>query len=202
MTDDELRRALANSVPLPGDVDTEAALIRARARGRQRHRQRRWMTMAAPAGAASAAVAIVLIAHAGSTSHAPPVTSTPTPTPTAVGLGVGQWYRHVTGVVQTSTGPVDLSAVWVVRLSSATRGTFEARPTSRFGPGTLTYDAVRRLWVVTGLRQCGGVPGTYRLARAGSHLTFTHVSDPCVVRATVLDNNAFAPLTDPDQLNG
>ena len=158
--------------------------------------------MAAPVAAASAAAAIVLIAHAGSPSRTPPVTSTPTPAPSATGLGAGQWYRHVTGTAQTSSGPVDLAAVWVIRLSSATRGTFEAKPTSRFGSGTLTYDAVRRVWVVTGLRQCGNTVGTYRLALAGSQLTFAHVSDPCVVRATVLDNNAYAPLTNPDQLNG
>lgn len=201
MSDDEIRRHVDAVVPAMSDIDTEAALTRTRAAARIRARRRRLVLRVAPLGVAAATVAIVLLASLGplkgsgtSTSHRPKPTATTATT---------AWFRHVVGVASTASGSVDLGSVWVVRLTDPNHGSFDVRPSDRFGAGTLTYDGSRGGWVVDVLgKYCAGKSAIYRVDRSGDSLTFSVVSDDCELRRNVLDSTVFSPLTSPDQLTG
>src|SRR5207237_602533 len=81
---------------------------------------------------------------------------------------VPAWFRHAVGRSTAASGSVDLTSVWVVRLSDANHGTFDVRPSTRFGTGTLRYDGSRGGWVVDVLnRNCGGHDGVYRVTLGG-----------------------------------
>src|SRR3954452_2066769 len=199
MTDDELKGRLEAESPPVDAHDIEAALMRTRATAHTRQRRRRTALWLAPAFAAAATVAVVLLVTLGPgpRHHASP--SSPGPSPSAVPA----WFRHAVGRSTAASGSVDLTSVWVVRLSDANHGAFDVRPSTRFGTGTLRYDGSRGGWVVDVLnRNCGGHDGVYRDALDGPSLTFTVVADPCELRRELLDNAVFAPLTNPDQLVG
>lgn len=200
MTEDEFSRRLEALQPKLDDNDIETALLHTRAVARTRQRRRGIAIRLAPVLAAAATVAVVLLAIGGSghRRHTPAVSPTPSPS-----NSVTAWFRHVTGVSSTASGSVDLSSVWVVRLSDADHGTFDVRPSTRFGTGTLHYDGSRGGWVVSVVDgPCGGRDGIYAVQHDGPSLTFTAVADPCALRRELLDNAVFAPLTNPDQLTG
>lgn len=201
MTDDELKGRLEADLPTVDAHDIETALMRTRATAHTRQRRRRTALWLAPVFAAAATVAVVLLVTLGPgpRHHAAPSSPGPAPSPSAVPA----WFRHAVGRSTAASGSVDLTSVWVVRLSDANHGTFDVRPSTRFGTGTLRYDGSRGGWVVDVLnRNCGGHDGVYRVALDGPSLTFTVVADPCELRRELLDNAVFAPLTNPDQLVG
>ena len=201
MTDDELRSRLGAQQPTFADQEIETALLRTRAAALARLRRRRATIWLAPALAAAATVALVVLMTVGPGHRPSAPTSSPAAGPTAGAAGA--WFRHAVGVSSAATGSVDLSSVWVVRLSDANHGTFDVRPATRFGAGTLRYDGSRGGWVVDVMAdQCGGRDGVYRAEREGPSLTFALVTDPCELRRELLDNAVFAPLTNPDQLVG
>jgi len=199
VSDDDLKRRVNALVPPAEDVDVETALTRTRAMARTRSGRRRLTLRAAPLAVAAATVIIVLLATVGPW-HGSGRSSVKQPTsPTAVTA----WFRHVVGESSGPAGPVDLTSVWVVRLSDPNNGTFDVRPRSRFGAGNLHYDGSRGGFMVDVLgRYCNNQPGVYRVATSGQSLVFTLVTDPCQVRRDVLDNTVFQPLTNPDQLGG
>jgi len=200
MTEDELSRRLDALQPKVCDEAIEMALHRTRTVAQTRQRRRRTALRLAPVLAAAATVAVVLLAIVGSghDSHSPAVG--PTPVPSA---SINAWFRHATGVSSPASGSVDLSSVWVVRLTDANHGTFDVRPSTRFGTGTFHFDGSRGGWVVDILdRACGGRAGVYEVQHDGPSLTFTAIKDPCQLRRDLLDNAVFAPLSNPDQLTG
>lgn len=201
MTDDDLKSRLDAALPPVDADDVEVALVRTRVIARTRQRRRRTAVRLAPvlAAAATAAVVMLVTLGPGHGHHTP--ASAPSPSPSAP--PVGAWFRHAVGVSSAAGGSVDLTSVWVVRLSDANHGTFDVRPSTRFGTGTLRYDASRGGWVVDVVnRDCGGRDGVYRVGQDGPSLVFTVVNDPCALRRDLLDNTVFAPLTNPDQLVG
>ncbi|MDX6284636.1 MAG: hypothetical protein QOG53_121 [Frankiales bacterium] len=207
MADDKLRREFNAAFGSDDDLDVDRMLARVRGAAAQRSRRRRWFTAVAPLAAAALSIAVLLLVRVALPDNSAPKTLLATPTPSVSPalqtLHVGQWYRHVVNDVTTPSGVVHVGGVWVIRLSSTTRGVIEIHSSPEFNSGALRYDAGRDTWVVTALtRYCGGKSGTYDIEERGTALILTHVDDPCTVRAATLDNNVFLPLTDPSQLMG
>lgn len=198
MSDDDIRRHLDSLVPAMTDIDTETALTRTRASAQRRSRRRQLALRVAPIGVAVATAAVVLLVTVGPLQRqSTPTSHRPQPAP------VSAWFRHVVGTSSSASGSVNLTAIWVVRLTDANHGSFDIRPTDRFGTGTLAYDGSRGGWVVDVLdHYCGGKSAIYRVDRSGESLTFAAVSDGCELRRDVLNSSVFAPLTSPDQLTG
>src|SRR3954465_15239318 len=146
MTDDELKHRLGAESPTVDAHDIEAALMRTRATAHTRQRHRRTALWLAPVFAAAATLAVVLLVTLGPgpRHHAAPSSPGPSPSPS----GVPAWFRHAVGRSTAASGSVDLTSVWVVRLSDANHGAFDVRPSTRFGTGTLRYDGSRGGWVV------------------------------------------------------
>src|SRR3954471_12904121 len=176
MTDDELKGRLEAESPTVDAHNIEAALMRTRATAHTRQRRRRTALRLAPVFAAAATVAVVLLVTLGPgpRHHASPSSPGPAPSPSAVPA----WFRHAVGRSTAASGSVDLTSVWVVRISDANHGAFDVRPSTRLGHGAVGYAGSRGGWVVDGLDpNCGGHDGVYRDALDGPSLTFTVVAD-------------------------
>src|SRR4051812_12337513 len=119
MTDDELRSRLEAESPVLEPHDIEAALLRTRATARTRQSRRRTALRLAPVFAAAATVAIVMLVTLGPGRGHHASTSAPGPTPSSSASAAGAWFRHAVGVSSARSGSVDLTSVWVVRLSDA-----------------------------------------------------------------------------------